>query len=77
VYNPDRFLKDRKIDLTVWDPKVASWVWKENLPWEVPSQEFPVLVLCHILIVYNTRPALGNDGKELGILPEMTNGMLS
>ncbi|KAL9712265.1 hypothetical protein Ac2012v2_005343 [Leucoagaricus gongylophorus] len=78
VYNPDRFLKDGKIDPTVRDPKVASFGYGRRIcPGRFLAENSLFIVLCHILIVYDIRPALGDDGKELGILPEMTNGMLS
>jgi len=78
VYNPDRFLKDGKIDPTVRDPKVASFGYGRRIcPGRFLAENSLFIFLCHILIVYDIRPALGDDGKELGILPEMTNGVLS
>lgn len=78
AYNPDRFLKDGEIDRTVQDPKVAAFGFGRRIcPGRFMAENSLFIFICHILAVYNVQPGLGDDGKELEIKPEMTNGMLS
>ena len=35
------------------------------------------ILICHILTVYDIQPGLGDDGEELEIKPEMTDGLVS
>jgi len=78
VYNPDRFLKDGEIDPTVRDPKVATFGYGRRIcPGRFLAENSLFILLCHILIVYDIWPALGDDGKEIEIKPEMTDGLIS
>ena len=78
VYSPDRFLKDGKIDPTVRDPAVAAFGFGRRIcPGRFLAENSLFILICHILTVYNIQPGLGDDGSELEIKAEMTNGMLS
>jgi len=77
-YNPDRFINDGKIDPTVRDPGVAAFGYGRRIcPGRFLAENSLFIILCHILIVYDIRPALGDDGKEIEIKPEMTDGLIS
>ncbi|KAF5353955.1 hypothetical protein D9756_007034 [Leucocoprinus leucothites] len=78
TYNPDRFLKDGKIDPTVRNPTVASFGFGRRIcPGRFLAENSMFILISHILSVYDIRPSLDKDGKEIPIKPEMTNGMLS
>ncbi|KAL9712316.1 hypothetical protein Ac2012v2_003552 [Leucoagaricus gongylophorus] len=78
VYNPDRFLKDGKDDPAVRDPTAVAFGYGRRIcPGRFFAQNSLFIFICHILTVYDIRPALDDDGKELEIKPEMTNGLLS
>ncbi|KAF5354016.1 hypothetical protein D9756_007051 [Leucocoprinus leucothites] len=78
AYNPERFLKDGKIDRTVRDPTVASFGFGRRIcPGRFLAEDSMFILISHILSVYDIRPGLDKDGKEIPIKPEMTNGLLS
>ena len=78
MYNPDRFLKDGKNDPAVRDPTAVAFGYGRRIcPGRFFAQNSLFIFICHILTVYDIRPALDDDGKELEIKPEMTNGLLS
>ena len=77
VYNPDRFLKDGKIDPSVRDPTVAFGYGRRVCPGRFLAENSLFIFICHIMAVCDIRPSLGDDGKELDIKPEMTNGLIS
>ena len=77
VYNPDRFLKDGKIDPSVRDPTMTFGYGRRICPGRFLAENSLFIFICHIMTVYDIRPGLGDDGKELDIKPEMTNGLLS
>lgn len=77
LYNPKRFLKNGEIDPTVRDPGVAAFGYGRRIcPARFFAQNSLFILISHILTVYNIRPGLGDDGKELEIKPRMTNGLL-
>ncbi|KAF5353962.1 hypothetical protein D9756_007033 [Leucocoprinus leucothites] len=68
TYNPERFLKDGKIDPTVRNPTVASFGYGRRIcPGRFLAEDSMFITISHIL----------SDGKEIPIRPEMTNGTLS
>ncbi len=76
AYNPDRYLKDGKIDTAIRDPNVAFFGLEE----ESALADTSARTRCfqsHLLAVYDIRPGLDEDGNEVEIKPEMTSGMLS
>jgi len=78
LYNPDRFMKNGKIDPTVWDPMVATFGYGRRIcPGRFFSENFLFILICHLLTVYDIRPGLGDDGEELEIKPEMMDGLVS
>jgi len=78
LYNPDRFLKNGKIDPTVRDPTVVAFGYGRRIcPGRFFAQNSLFTFISHILAVYDIRPGFSNDGKELEIKPRMTNGLLS
>ncbi|KAF9442390.1 cytochrome P450 [Macrolepiota fuliginosa MF-IS2] len=78
TYNPDRYLKDGKIDPTVRDPSVASFGFGRRIcPGRFFSDNSLFSIIAHVLAVYDIRPGLDNNGKEIEIKPEMTGGSLS
>ncbi|KAF9440499.1 cytochrome P450 [Macrolepiota fuliginosa MF-IS2] len=78
TYNPDRYLKDGKIDPTVRDPNVASFGFGRRIcPGRFFSDNSLFSIITHILAVYDIRPGLDKDGKEVEIKPEVTSGLLS
>jgi len=78
AYNPDRFLKDGEIDPTVRDPTVAAFGFGRRICLgRFLAENSLFIFICHILTVYDIRPGLDDDGRELDIMPEMTSGLLS
>lgn len=78
IYNPDRYLKDGKIDPTVRDPNVASFGFGRRIcPGRFFGETSLFALVSHLLAVYDIKPALDKDGKEIEIKPEMTDGLLS
>jgi len=78
TYNPDRYLKDSKINTDVRDPSVASFGFGRRIcPGRHFSKNSLYSVVSHVLAVYDIRPGLDKDGKEVKIIPEMTSGLLS
>jgi len=78
TYNPDRYLKDGKIDPTVRDPTVASFGFGRRIcPGRFFSDESLFSTIAHVLAVYDIRPGLDKDGKEIKMEPRMTSGLLS
>ncbi|KAF5354017.1 hypothetical protein D9756_007058 [Leucocoprinus leucothites] len=78
AYNPERFLKDGKIDPKVQDPTVASFGFGRRIcPGRYFAENSIFILISHLLAVYDIRPGLDKDGKEIPIKPEMTNGILS
>jgi len=77
VYNPDQFLKDGEIDPTVHDPMVATFGFGRRICiGKFLAKNSLFIFICHILTVYDIRSGLDDDGRELGITPEMTSGLL-
>ena len=77
LYNPDRFLRNGKIDPTVRDPMVAAFGYGRRIcPGRFFAENSLFILICHILTVYDIQPGLG-DGEELEIKPEMTDGLIS
>ncbi|KXN81295.1 O-methylsterigmatocystin oxidoreductase [Leucoagaricus sp. SymC.cos] len=78
VYNPERFLKDGKIDPTVRDPIVAFFGFGRRIcPGRFFAENSMFSLISHILSVYDIRPGLDESGKEIVITPMMTSGLLS
>ncbi|KAF5354009.1 hypothetical protein D9756_007056 [Leucocoprinus leucothites] len=78
TYNPERFLKDGKIDPKARDPTVASFGFGRRIcPGRYFAENSMFILISHLLAVYDIRPGLDKDGKEIPIKPEMTNGILS
>ena len=77
VYNPDRFLKDGRIDPSVQNPTTTFGYGRRICPGRFLAENSLFIFICHIMTVYDIRPGVGDDGKELEIKPEMTNGLLS
>jgi len=78
IYDPGRFLKDGTIDPSVRDPMVAAFGYGRRIcPGRFLAENTLFIFICHIMTVYDIRPGLGDDGKELEIKPEMTDGLLS
>ncbi|KAF7768382.1 hypothetical protein Agabi119p4_7625 [Agaricus bisporus var. burnettii] len=78
IFNPDRFLKNGELDPSVRDPTVASFGFGRRI---CPGRFFADAALfstvTHVLTLFNIRPSLDENGKEIGIKPDMTDGLLS
>lgn len=78
TFDPDRYLKDGKINPDVRDPNVAFIGFGRRIcPGKHFSDASMFSIVAHVLAVYDLRPGLGKDGKEVKIKPEMTNGLFS
>jgi hypothetical protein len=78
TYNPDRYLKDGKINTAVRDPNVAFFGFGRRIcPGRHFSENSLYSIVSHVLAVYDIRPGLDKNGKEVEIRPEMTSGMLT
>jgi cytochrome P450 len=78
VYNPDRFLKNGKIDPSVRDPTVASFGFGRRIcPGRFFSDNSLFSTITHVLTVFDIKPGLDVNGKEVEIIPSMTDGLLS
>jgi cytochrome P450 len=78
TYNPDRFLKDGKIDPTVRDPATASFGFGRRIcPGRFFSESSLFSIVAHVLTVFDIKPSLDENGREVEIKPDMTGGFLS
>ncbi|KAJ3571117.1 hypothetical protein NP233_g3953 [Leucocoprinus birnbaumii] len=77
-YSPERFLKDGKIDPAVRDPTVAFFGFGRRIcPGRFLSQDSMFILISSLLSVFDIKPGLDNEGKEVKINPQMTNGLMS
>ncbi|EKM77271.1 hypothetical protein AGABI1DRAFT_77713 [Agaricus bisporus var. burnettii JB137-S8] len=77
-FNPDRFLKNGEIDPSVRDPTVASFGFGRRIcPGRFFSDASLYSTVSHVLTVFDIKPSLDGNGKEIEIKPEMTDGLLS
>ncbi|XP_006457143.1 hypothetical protein AGABI2DRAFT_195996 [Agaricus bisporus var. bisporus H97] len=78
VFNPDRFLKDGEIDPSVRDPTVASFGFGRRIcPGRFFADASLYTTVTHVLTVFDIKPSLDGNGKEIEIKPDMTDGLLS
>jgi cytochrome P450 len=78
VYNPDRFLKNGKIDPSVRDPTVASFGFGRRIcPGRFFSDAGLYSTITHVLTVFDIKPGLDEKESEVEIIPNMTDGLLS
>ncbi|EKM76367.1 hypothetical protein AGABI1DRAFT_45047 [Agaricus bisporus var. burnettii JB137-S8] len=78
IFNPDRFLKNGEIDSSVQDPNVASFGFGRRIcPGRFFSDAALFSTMTHVLAVFDIKPSLDDNGKEIKIKPNMTNGLLS
>jgi hypothetical protein len=78
TYNLDRFLKEGKIDPTVRDPATASFGFGRRIcPGRFFSENSLFSIVAHVLTVFDIKPGLDENGKEVEIKPDMTPGFLS
>ncbi|KAJ3572125.1 hypothetical protein NP233_g3289 [Leucocoprinus birnbaumii] len=73
-YIPERYLKDGKINPEVRDPTVAAFGYgKRKCPGRFFSEDSLFSIIAHVLSVYELKPGLDSDGKEVRIIPEYTS----
>jgi cytochrome P450 len=78
VYNPERFLKNGQLDPSVRDPTVASFGFGRRIcPGRFFSDAALFATVAHVLTVFDIKPSLDDNGKEIEIVPNMTDGLLS
>jgi cytochrome P450 len=78
VFNPERFLKDGELDPSVRDPTVATFGFGRRIcPGRFFSDNAVYASVSHVLAVYDIKPSLDKNGKEIEITPDMTDGLLS
>ncbi|KAF7761212.1 hypothetical protein Agabi119p4_10621 [Agaricus bisporus var. burnettii] len=78
VFNPGRFLKDGEIDPSVRDPNVASFGFGRRIcPGRFFADASLYSTVTHVLTVFDIKPNLDENGKEIEIKPDMTDGLLS
>ncbi|XP_006456366.1 hypothetical protein AGABI2DRAFT_211278 [Agaricus bisporus var. bisporus H97] len=76
-FNPDRFLKNGELDPSVRDPSVASFGFGRRIcPGRFFADASFFLTVTHVLMVYDIKPSLDENGKEEEIRPEMTDGLI-
>ncbi|XP_006456158.1 hypothetical protein AGABI2DRAFT_77179 [Agaricus bisporus var. bisporus H97] len=77
-YNPDRFLKDGKLDDSVRDPSIAVFGYGRRV---CPGRYFGLnalfLMIAHTLAVFDIKPALDENGKEIEFKADVTGGVIS
>jgi cytochrome P450 len=75
---PDRFLQDGKLDSTIRDPSTAVFGYGRGI---CPGRHFGLnalfLMIAHTLAVFDIKPALDEDGNEIQVKANMTNGLSS
>ncbi len=77
-YDPGRYLKGGKINTAIRDPNVAFFGFGRRIcPGRFFSENSLFSIVSHVLAVYDIKPPLDKDGKEVEMKPEMTSGMLS
>ncbi|KXN89168.1 O-methylsterigmatocystin oxidoreductase [Leucoagaricus sp. SymC.cos] len=77
-FNPDRFLKDGKLDPSVRDPTVACFGFGRRIcPGRFFALDSIFMTFAHVLSVFNVLPPLDEGGKEIRIKPEWTNGFIT
>jgi len=77
-FNPDRYIKDGKLNTATRDPNVAFFGFgRRTCPGRHFSDAALFAIVSHVLAVYDIRPGLDKDGKEVKIKPEMTSGFFS
>ncbi|KAJ3572617.1 hypothetical protein NP233_g2968 [Leucocoprinus birnbaumii] len=77
-YIPERYLKDGKINPDVQDPSVAAFGYgKRKCPGQFFSEDSLFSIIAHVLTVYDIKPGLDDDGKEVKIMPEYSSGLSS
>jgi cytochrome P450 len=78
VFNPERFLKDGELDPSVRDPAVATFGFGRRIcPGRFFSDGSVYASVSHVLAVFDIKPSLDENGKEIEIKPDMTDGLLS
>ncbi|KAJ3490425.1 hypothetical protein NLI96_g1432 [Meripilus lineatus] len=76
VFNPDRFLKDGKIDPSVRNPLTIAFGFGRRIcPGRHLSSNSLFLFIASLLHVYNVEAILGKDGKPVEVKP--TSGVIS
>ncbi|KAJ3560335.1 hypothetical protein NP233_g10902 [Leucocoprinus birnbaumii] len=77
-FNPERYLKDGKINPAVRDPSVAAFGYGRRIcPGRHFSDESLFSIIAHTLAVYDIRPGLDENGNEAKIVPDYTSGLFS
>ncbi|KAF8655202.1 hypothetical protein AX16_003234 [Volvariella volvacea WC 439] len=78
VFNPDRFIKDGKLDPDVRDPATAVFGFGRRMcPGRFFSDNSLYLVVAAVLSVYDISPALDAHGQPIPLKPVMSSGLLS
>ncbi|KXN85119.1 O-methylsterigmatocystin oxidoreductase [Leucoagaricus sp. SymC.cos] len=78
-YNPERFLtKDGKLKSDVYIPGTAAFGFGRRVcAGRFLSDTSLFSTIAHVLSVYDIRPGLDDDGREIQIKPEITSGAIS
>ncbi|KAH8101012.1 cytochrome P450 [Cristinia sonorae] len=78
VFNPERFLKDGKINPDVRDPEFGAFGFGRRIcPGRHMAQNSLYSIMSHVLHTYNITPSLDENGKPVEVKPEMTTGVIS
>jgi cytochrome P450 len=78
AFNPDRFLKNGELDPSVRDPIVASFGFGRRIcPGRFFSHTGFFAIVAHVLSVFDIRESLDENGNEVKIIPNMTDGLIS
>ncbi|KAI0643177.1 cytochrome P450 [Trametes meyenii] len=78
VFNPERFIRDGKIDLTVPDPYSFAFGYGRRVcPGRHFADDILYLAMASILHVFNIEPPLDEGGRLIKIELEQTSGLLS
>ncbi|KAF5354109.1 hypothetical protein D9756_007313 [Leucocoprinus leucothites] len=77
-YNPERFLKDGKLASGVVEPASAAFGFGRRIcVGRFLSDSSLFSTIAHVLSVYDIKPGLDGDGKEVKFKPDVTPGIVS
>ncbi|KAF7761211.1 hypothetical protein Agabi119p4_10620 [Agaricus bisporus var. burnettii] len=78
IYNPERFLKNGELDPSVRDPTIATFGFGRRIcPGRFFSDGSVFATIASVLAVFDIKPSLDENGKEIEIKPDMSDGLLS
>ncbi|KAK7677346.1 hypothetical protein QCA50_019676 [Cerrena zonata] len=78
MFNPDRFIKDGKINPDVRDPLTVAFGFGRRIcPGRYLSNGSLFILIASVLHVFNIHPVLGEDGKKYDPFSAVITGLIS